>query len=262
MSQTPPECGTRNQGLTSKPGVVPAWYTGYTVCCAWYTRYTRCMYQEWRFVRAAKHNDQQAGLRCPKMVLRCSRLIYCSADWPGPEHTLPPRPSRQSLTPLCKSLFLKCFLLPPTHFNWIAVEKRSDIARRWYIEYLRWCCQMSHKDCGLFSLFFPFLSPLLRSWDWTPSAFDKSCLLSTEKNANAPLEGSKTCPTSHQTKFTLKTIEIKWAYIGDQCPLEAINTLSCLKTWRQILTNEWGRSSSLKGGCDISCPHTKSKCYC
>ena len=49
-----------------------------------------------------------------------------------------------------------------------------------------------------------------------------------------------------------------WNHIGDQCPLEAISTLNCLKTCRQILTDEWWRSSSLKGDCNISCSHTKS----
>ena len=89
---------------------------------------------------------------------------------------------------------------------------------------------------------------------------------SSEKNANAPLGGSKSGPTSHQTKFTLKIGRLKsnlltflkWACIGDQCPLEAISTLNCLKTCRQILTDEWWRSSSLKGDCNISCSHTKS----
>ena len=119
-------------------------------------------------------------------------------------------------------------------------------------------------DCFLFSL---LSLPPLKSWDWTPSAFDKSSrLLLIEKNANVPLGGSKPRPTSHQTKFTLKIGRLKsnlltflkWACIGDQCPLEAISTLNCLKTCRQILTDEWWRSSSLKGDCNISCSHTKS----
>ena len=74
MSLTTPESGTR-QGLRSKPGVLCV--PGTLLLC--------------RFVQAARLNGQRAGPRCPKMVLRCSPLIYCSADWPRLEHTLPPR---------------------------------------------------------------------------------------------------------------------------------------------------------------------------
>ena len=130
----------------------------------------------------------------------------------------------------------------------------------------RWQSQMVAKSVT--RIVFSFLCRL-KSWDWTPSAFDKSSPL-TEKNANAPLEdSSKPCPTSHHTKFTVKIClpgksDMCWLfsnYIGDQCLLEAINTLNCLKTCHQILTNElWNvwRSSNLRGGCsDISHSHTK-----
>ena len=67
--------------------------------------------------------------------------------------------------------------------------------------------------------------------------------LVNRKECKCPTWGSKPRPTSHQTKFTSKisfpNLIFQFLFtnehIGDQCPLEAINTL---KTCHKILTNE------------------------
>ena len=187
------------------------------------------------------------------MVLRCSRLIYCSADWPRLE-----LPSFLTIrTTLCKSVFSKstqCIIVQPCLvpfqpkpnpnprlgcmyskwwlnqwqglwivFSFLCHGSKVEIGRRQHLTKV----PSNRKECKCPTWRFKALVYISSNWKiwWTLQ--------------------------SDFSQLSILAINVRWK--------QHISTLSCLKTchkiltkFGQILTNEWWRSSN------ISSSHTKS----
>ena len=162
-----------------------------------------------------------------------SRLIYCSADWPGLEHT-----RTSFLLEITDSTFKSLF-------KWAQCGVPSCSVLFQLSRQINLTCKVVVKSYGgkssdKNSFLFLLSSQKLRLDD--VSIWQKFPLVN-RKECKCPTWGSKPRPTSHQTKFISKisfpNLIFQFLFtnehIGDQCPLEAINTL---KTCHKILTNE------------------------
>ena len=195
------------------------------------------IYQGWKAVVGLSRVRAQR-LRTPlsqngSQVL--SRLIYCSADWPGLEHT-----GTSFLLEITDSTFKSFFLFKWTQCGVSSCSVLFQLSRQ-----INLTCKVVVKSYGgkssdKNSFLFLLSSQKLRLDD--VSIWQKFPLVN-RKECKCPTWGSKPRPTSHQTKFTSKisfpNLIFQFLFtnehIGDQCPLEAINTL---KTCHKILTNE------------------------
>ena len=158
-----------------------------------------------------------------------SRLIYCSADWPGLEHT-----GTSFLLEITDSTFKSLFKW--TQCGVFSCSVLFQLSRQ-----INLTCKVvksyGGKSSDKNSFLFLLSSQKLRLDD--VSIWQKFPLVN-RKECKCPTWGSKPRPTSHQTKFTSKSLFQIWYFnFFSQMNILAINVRWKLSTLWKLVTKSW-----------------------